>query len=179
MFNLKLSHSAYFTHPLLDEIKFICENLNENYYLAINEKHQLVSIKNRETQIVFDLNEELNKQLNEDLDKQLDKQLIAFGHLPDSDLICLIYDNGTICTINLDTKQFDQIQFNQQLITADFSPECDKIILTTQTKLILLNCFFEEINQTELNDQKQGAVDVLNVGWGKKGKFYLDIESTN
>ena len=106
----------------------------------------------------------------------LNERLVGFGHLPDLELICLIYANGAICTVNLDTKQFDKIELGYRLITADFSPECDKIVLTTETKLVLLNSFFEEINRDELNDQKAGAVDVLNVGWGSKATQFHGSE---
>lgn len=189
---------------MLQNVKHICENLNENYYFAINDRNQIVSIKSRQIHVVYDLNEELGKdcaefsgepgdQLNDRLNEQpngdlnadsssgdssskkhdnrrlLNESLIGFGHLPDLELICLIYATGTIYTVNLDNKQFDKIELGYRLITANFSPECDKIVLTTQSKLVLLNSFFEEINcDCELNDQKQGAVDVLNVGWGRK-----------
>ena len=205
MFNLRLRNCSYFNDSLLKNVQHICENLNENYYFAITERNQIMSIKSRQVQVVYDLGEELGKdcggdQLNNELVKEpnsvlngesnvksneepsetanlskkesnrklLEERLIGFGHLPDLELICLIYANGTICTVNLDTKQFDKIELGYRLITADFSPECDKIVLTTETKLVLLNSFFEEINCDELNDSKQGAVDVLNVGWGRK-----------
>lgn len=204
MFNLRLRSCSYFGDPLLRDVKHVCENLNENYYFAINDRNQIVSIKSRQVNVVYDLNEELgkdrvggesgefnaeqggksnndsNNDLNGDLNvapgdskkpdnrQLLNESLIGFGHLPDLELLCLIYANGAVCTVNLDTKQFDKIELGYQLITADFSPECDKIVLTTESKLVLLNSFFEEINCDELNDQKQGAVDVLNVGWGRK-----------
>lgn len=218
MFNLRLRNCAYFSDSLLKNVRHICENLNENFYFAINDRNQIVSIKNRQVQVVYDLNEELSvdcgepgDQANNGLDKEvnrnepngeskgeskgesniesngdlnkvpsdsssrnagnrklLNERLIGFGHLPDLELICLIYANGAICTVNLDTKHFDKIELGYPLVTADFSPEYDKIVLTTERRLVLLNSFFEEINCDELNDQKQGAVDVLNCGWGRK-----------
>lgn len=213
MFNLRLRDCSYFSDPSLTNVQHLCENLNENFYFAINDRNQIVSIKGRRVQVVYDLNEELSKdgdrpdnepasevnsEANGELHRKLsevsneqtsdsspktesnrhllNERLVGFGHLPDLELICLIYANGAICTVNLDTKQFDKIELGYRLITADFSPECDKIVLTTETKLVLLNSFFEEINRDELNDQKAGAVDVLNVGWGSKATQFHGSE---
>lgn len=195
MFNLKANSSTYFNDSLLKNVKFICENLNENYYFAINDRNQIFTIKSRAVTLLYDLNDDPanddanNSVLNLNQDKNdhevnQDKSdhevnnrneigriddLIAFGHLPDLDLICLIYSTGLICTLNLDNRQSEKIDLGYRLVTADFSPECDKIVLTTESdKLVLLNSFFEQVNLSELNDRKQGAVDHLNVGWGKK-----------
>ena len=209
MFNLKANSSTYFNDALLKNVKFICENLNENYYFAINDRNQIFTIKSRAVTLLYDLNDgpanddvnngvlNLNQDKN-DHEVNQDKSdhevnqaalnqnksdhevsnrneigriddLIAFGHLPDLDLICLIYSTGLICTLNLDNRQSEKIDLGYRLVTADFSPECDKIVLTTESdKLVLLNSFFEQVNLSELNDRKQGAVDHLNVGWGKK-----------
>lgn len=164
MFNLKLKNCSYLSDPLLENIINICENLNENYYFAINSKNQIITIKDNEINLVYELN---NNELFQS-DNNLVNKLIGFGHLPDQELICLIYENGFIYTINLERDEFNKIDLGFKLVTVDFSPEYDKIVLTTDNKLILINCYFDEINRTDLNDKKQGAVDVLNVGWGKK-----------
>lgn len=173
MLNLKLKNFTSSNHQLLKNVIHVCENLNENFYFAINDRNQIVTINNGEVNVVYELTNEhlnqINSNLNEELnDNKCDNKLIAFGHLPDLELLCLIYENGSICTISLEREQFDKIQIDYRLVTADFSPEYDKIVLTTDTKLILLNSFFEEINLNDLNDQKEGAIDHLNVGWGKK-----------
>lgn len=166
MFCLKLKSSSYFNDPILKNVKHLCENLNENCYFAINELNQIVSIKNQKISLVYDLNENDSFSLQSELSNV---NLIAFGHLPDQELLCLVYENGTICTINSNSKQINKIELEYKLITAEFSCEYDRIALATDTsKLVLLDCCFGEINVSELNDQKQGAVDVLNVGWGKK-----------
>lgn len=177
MNNLKLKSVSNFSDPLLENLKFICENLNENYFFAINGLNQLVTIKNRQINLILDLNDlidEINQTSDKDVDFILNNDLIAFGHLPDLELLCLIYSNGSIYSLNTvnlerEQKRLDKIELGYRLVVADFSPEYDKIVLATETdQLILLNSFFEEISSGDLNDQKQGAVDHLNVGWGKK-----------
>lgn len=96
--------------------------------------------------------------------------IVGIQYLSMNKEICVATESGEVIVYNLHTKTGESVTFCSGGLQAMAWTQCEDIVafVTNDNKVVVMNCGYDPIAETDLNDGAFGEEEFINVGWGKK-----------
>lgn len=162
MHNLKRVSLISRQLPSLEQVHHLRTSPNDNLAYGINGQGKIVKVsENGNTRVLKEIPSTVN--LND---------VVGSGINCDQNSYCFACSDGHIWSYELDANLLIKVtNLGHSLEFMSCNQEGDRFVVITQNQnqqFLLLDSYFQHMKEGYLHTDDQGAVDLLNVGWGKK-----------